>query len=344
MTVTPSSTKVLVTGVGGFVGLHAAYLLLQQGYNVRGTVRTRSHAQHVKEALSKYTSTDNLELVLADLLKDEGWSEALDGCQYVLHVASPYPVEQPKDENELIIPARDGTLRVLRTAHDAQVKRVVLVSSLAAVMGGRVGENRTFDHTDWTNVEKASPYDKSKTLAERAAWDFIKGEQNSNKMEMASVNPSNVFGPVLDDHYHTSIEWYRTLLRAEVPGVARGQINFVDVRDVADALLSAMTLPQASGNRYILNGVSISIPEFAEILHRNFASLGYHVPTRVMPDFLVGLVALFIPKTQYVARSLDWKYDISIEHTKSTLHWQPRPSERSIVDMAMSLIAKDMLK
>jgi len=343
MTANPSSTKVLVTGVGGFVGLHTVLQLLRQGYNVRGTVRTESHANHVKEALTKYTSTDKLELSLADLLKDDGWNEAVGGCQYVLHVASPFPVEAPKDENELIIPARDGTLRILRAAHDAKVKRVVLVSSVAAVTGGHIGENRTFDHTDWTNVEKSAAYEKSKTLAERAAWEFIRSDKNKHKMEMASVNPSNVFGPVLDDHYHTSIEWCRTLLRAEVPGVARTQINFVDVRDVADMLLAAMTMPEASGERFILNGASISLVEFAAILNRNFSGLGYRIPTRIMPDFLIRLVALFIPKTQYVAKSLGWKYNLSIEHTKSLLRWQPRPYEKSVVDMANSLIDMKMI-
>ena len=339
-----SSKKVLVTGAGGFVGLHTILQLLQQGYNVRGTVRTESHAQRVKEMLSKYTAIDKLEFVLADLLKDEGWRNTVDGCEYVLHVASPFPAEQPKDENELILPAREGTLRILRAAHDAKVKRVVLVSSFAAVAGGHIGKNRTFDHTDWSSLEKSSAYDKSKTLAERAAWDFINSPDNIHKMELSSVNPTNIFGPVLDNHHHTSTEWYRTLLRAEVPGVARTQINLVDVRDVVAAMLSAMILPQASGNRFILNGASIPIPEFAEILHRNFASRGFRVPTRVMPDFLVRFISIFMPKTRYVARSLGWKYEVSTEYTRSTLNWQSRPYEQTIVDMANSLIDMDMLK
>jgi dihydroflavonol-4-reductase len=341
----PSSTKVLVTGAGGFVGLHTMVQFLQQGYSVRGTVRTESHAQRVKEALSKHISTDKLELVLADLLIDEGWSEAVNGCEYVLHVASPFPAEDPKDENELIIPARDGVMRILHAAHAEGVKRIVLVSSTAAIVGDHVGENMTFSNSDWTDLEKCrSAYQKSKTIAEQSAWDFINGPENTNKMEMASVNPTNIFGPVLDDHHHTSTEWFRTLLRAEIPGVARNQLDLVDVRDVVDALLSAMTLPQASRNRFLLNGASISIPELADILHRNFASQGYRVPTRVMPDFLVRLFAIFVPKTRPVARSLGWKYNLSTEHTRSTLNWQPRPYEKSILDMANSLIEMDMLK
>src|SRR5512134_2805271 len=188
MSIDPKSTKVLVTGAGSFIGLHTLLQLLQLGYNVRGTVRTESHAKHVTEVMSKHTSIDTLEIVLADLLKDEGWHEAARGCDFVLHLASPFPAESPKDENELILPARDGTLRVLRAAHAEGVKRVVLTSSVAAVAGGHMGENRTFDHTDWTNVEKSMAYEKSKTLAERAAWDFINGPENRDKMEMASIN------------------------------------------------------------------------------------------------------------------------------------------------------------
>ena len=344
MPITPSSTRILVTGAGGFISLHTILKLLQLGYKVRGTVRTESHGRHVVEVMSKHTSTDKLEMVVADLMKDEGWSEAIHGCDYVLHLASPFPAENPKDENELIAPARDGTLRVLRAAHAEGVKRVVLASSVAAVAGGHTGENRTFDQSDWTDLEKnISAYEKSKTIAEHSAWDFINGSGNSKKMEMASVNPTNVFGPVLDNHHHTSTEWFTTLMQAEVPGVARTQINFVDVRDVVDALVKAMTLPEASGGRFIVNGASIPLPEFANILHKNFTSLGYRVPTRVIPDPLVRLFSLFIPKTRYVAASLGWKYDLSTEHTRSILNWQPRPYEQTIIEMGKSLIEMNMV-
>ena len=292
----------------------------------------------------KYTSTDKLDMVIADLMKDQGWSEAVRGCDFVLHLASPYPAENPKVENELIAPARDGTLRVLRAAHAEGVKRVVLASSFAAVAGGHLGENRTFDNSDWTDIEKSrNTYEKSKTIAERSAWDFINGPENGKKMELASVNPTNVFGPVLDNHHHTSTEWFTTILQAEVPGMARTQINFVDVHDVVDVLIKAMTLPEANGGRFIVNGASISLPEFADILHKNFASLGYRVPNRVIPDLLVRFFALFIPKTRYVADTLGWKYDISTEYTRSTLDWQPRPYEQTVIDMAQSLIDNGMV-
>lgn len=339
-----SSTKALVTGAGGFISLHTILQLLQLGYNVRGTVRTEAHVKKVRDTLSRHMDTSRLEFVLADLMKDDGWGEAVQGCDFALHLASPFPAEEPRDENELIVPAREGTLRVLRAAHIGGVKRVVLVSSGAAVVGGHVGENRTFDESDWTDVEKSrSAYQKSKTIAERAAWDFINSAENSRKMELVSINPSNVFGPVLDDHHHTSTEWFRTLMRREVPGVPRTQLDLVDVRDVADAVIKAMIKSDAAGKRFIVNAASIPLLEFANILHRNFASRGYRIPTRVLPDLMVRLLALFIPKVRGVANSLGWTFTLSTQQARKILGWQTRPHEQTIVEMAESLIDNGMV-
>ena len=343
MSTVPTSTKILVTGAGGFIALHSVLRLLQLNYSVRGTVRTEAHAKKVRELLSKHIDTSRLELVCVDLLKDEGWRDAVRGCEIVLHLASPFPAEEPKREDDLILPAREGTLRVLRAAHAANVKRVVVVSSTAAVAAGHAGENRIFTESDWTNVEKAGAYPKSKTLAERAAWDFIRSAENTNRMELVSVNPSNVFGPVLDDHYHTSTEWFRTLLRREVPGVTRIQLHLVDVRDLADMILKAMTSSEAAGQRFIASGASISLPEFANILQRNFDSRGYRVPTRILPDVLIRLMAVFIPKLKNVSDALNWSYGFSTERARSILNWQPRPYEQTIVEMAESLIEHKMV-
>ena len=343
MSTVPTSTKILVTGAGGFIALHSVLRLLQLNYSVRGTVRTEAHAKKVRELLSKHIDTSRLELVCVDLLKDEGWRDAVRGCEIVLHLASPFPAEEPKREDDLILPAREGTLRVLRAAHAANVKRVVVVSSTAAVAAGHAGENRIFTESDWTNVEKAGAYPKSKTLAERAAWDFIRSAENTNRMELVSVNPSNVFGPVLDDHHHSSTEWFRTLLRREVPGVTRIQLHLVDVRDLADMILKAMTSSEAAGQRFIASGASISLPEFANILQRNFDSRGYRVPTRILPDVLIRLMAVFIPKLKNVSDALNWSYGFSTERARSILNWQPRPYEQTIVEMAESLIEHKMV-
>lgn len=338
MSTVPLSARILVTGAGGFIALHTILRLLQTGHLVRGTVRTEAHGNKVREKLSKYADTSKLDLVCADLLKDEGWNDVVRGCGIVLHLASPYPAEEPKHENDLILPAREGTLRVLRASHEEGVKRVVIVSSVAAVSSGHIGENRTFTESDWTNVEKSGAYAKSKTFAERAAWDYIHSPANANQMELVSVNPSNVFGPVLDDHYHTSIEWFRTLMRREVPGVPRMPLHFVDVRDLADLILQAMNSPAAAGKRFIANGASISLPEFANILHRAVLGRGYQVPTRILPDILVRLIALFIPKIRNVSEALNWNYSFSTEQARSVLGWQPRLYEQTVVDMAESLI------
>lgn len=339
MSIHPSSTNILVTGASGFLALHTVLRLLQLGYNVRGTVRTEAQAKKVRETLSRHVDASKLEFVCVDLLNEKGWHEAVAGCDLVLHLASPFPTEAPKDENELIAPARDGTLRVLRAARAGGVRRVILVSSVAAITAGHEQENRTFSEADWTDVSKTGyAYAKSKTLAEQAAWEFIRSAENKSGMELISVNPSNIFGPVLDDHHHTSTEWFRTLLRHEVPGIPRAQINVVDVRDVVEMIIKTMTIPGAAGQRLIANAASISLSEFATILQRHFTSHGYRVPTRVLPDWLVRLVGIFTPKTKPVVETIGWTYSLSTERAASTLGWQARPYERTIVEMAESLI------
>lgn len=339
MTASNSSTKVLVTGANGFIGLNTVLRLLQLGYKVRATVRNETHQKNIVETLSKHLDTSGLEFALADLLKDDGWQEAARGCDFVIHTASPYPAERPKNENELIIPARDGTLRVLHAAQTEGIKRVVMLSTIGAVFEGHAGENRTFDESDWAIVKTGGDaYHNSKTLAEQAAWNYIHSAENKSKMEMVAVNPSNVFGPVLDKHLHTSTEWFRSLMRAEVPGVARTQLDFVDVRDLVEVMVKAMIEPEAAGKRFICNAASIPLQEFAEILAQNFSQRGYRVPTRILPDLLVRLLGLLIPKVKAVVDQLQWTYTFSTEQTRAILGWQPRPYKQTILDMAESLI------
>ena len=339
MVIDPPSTKILVTGANGFIGLHTVLYFLKKDYNLCATVRTEEQGETVRQTLAKHTDTHNLEFVQADLLKDEGWDQAVAGCDYVLHVASPFPTDAPKDENDLILPAREGTLRVLRAAQKAGVKRIILISSIAAIISGHERENRTFDESDWTDLRKtAYAYAKSKTLAEQAAWEFIRGPRNKNGMELVSVNPSNVFGPVLDNRHHTSTEWFSTLLRREIPGLTRTQTNLVDVRDVVEMIEKAMTTPQAAGKRFIANGASIPLQEFARILDRNFSNRGYRVPTRILPDWLIRFLAIFVPKTKPVVHALGWNHSLSTEQARSILSWQPRPYEGTIVAMAESMM------
>jgi len=344
MVIDPASTKILVTGANGFIGLHTDLHFLQRGYNLCATVRSQEQANRVRQTLAKHVDTNKLEFFSADLTKDQGWDQAVSGCDYVLHLASPFPTEAPKDENELIVPAREGTLRVLRAAEHAGVKRIVIVSSMAAILGGHERENRSFNESDWTDIRKTNyAYSKSKTLAEQAAWEFIKSAENKSGLELVSVNPSNVFGPVLDNRHHTSTEWFSTLLRREIPGLTRTQLNFVDVRDLVGMIEKAMLTPEATGKRFIANGASISLQEFALILDRNFASRGFRVPTRVLPDWLVRFFAILVPKTRPVVDTLGWTHVISTERARSVLGWQPRPYEGTVIEMGQSLIEQGMV-
>lgn len=344
MAMDSTSTKILVTGANGFIGLHTVLHFLKADYDVSATVRTKEQGENVRQTLSKHTDTQNLEFVYADLLSDDGWDQAVAGCDFVLHVASPFPAEAPKDENELIRPAREGTLRVLHAAQKAGVKRVVLVSSTAAVLSGHERENREFNESDWTDISKTDyAYAKSKTLAEQAAWEFIRSTQNKSGMELVSINPSNVFGPVLDNRHHTSTEWFGTLLRREIPGLSRTQLNLVDVRDVVGMIEKAMITPDAAGKRFIANGASIQVQEFALILDRNFASRGYRVPTRILPDWLIRFFAIFVPKTKPVVDALGWTHSLSTEQARSILGWQPRPYEGTILAMAESMMEQGMV-
>lgn len=339
MTIT--SQPVLVTGAGGFVAIHCMAQLLEQGYIVRGTLRTMTREHEVRETIQKYVNADDrLEFLRADLLQDSGWEAAMLGCEYVFHVASPFPLLEPVDENDLIQPAVEGTLRVLRAAHAANVKRVVLVSSNAAISAGHNGDNRTFTEEDWSRLEKPiGAYSKSKTLAERAAWDFIDGADNVHKMELVTINPPLILGPIPNKNFPTSAEMIRTFMRGEVPGVARIKVGVVDVRDVAAAMILAMTTPEAAGHRFACPGATIWIKELADILNKHFSERGYKkIPKLVIPPFLVRTLALFDKRIALVSPSLDWNFELSNAKIKRILKWQPRSKEEAILSMAESLI------
>ncbi|MBE0672001.1 MAG: aldehyde reductase [Anaerolineales bacterium] len=333
------SSPILVTGASGFLAIHTIVQLLQQGYKVRGTIRSLSKEAEVRETISKYVQANHqLEILPADLEQDSGWDEAMRGVEYVLHIASPFPLFEPKHEDELIIPAVQGTQRVLRAAHKAKVKRVVQVSSNAAISSGHEGENKTFTEEDWTNLDKVGAYPKSKTFAERAAWDFINSAENTNRMELATINPPYILGPVPNKNFRTSVELVRTYMLGQVPGVGRIKMGIVDVRDVATAIILAMQTPEAAGNRFLCSGGTLWIREIAQILHKEYAKRGYKIPTIEFPSFLIRFIALFDKKISLVTSSLDWDYELSSEKAKRILKWQPRSNEEAILSMAESLI------
>ena len=291
------------------------------------------------------TNLHLLTFAMADLLKDEGWREAAGGCTYVLHVASPFPAKAPKDEDELIIPAREGTLRVLHAARDAGVKRVVVTSSAAAITYGIPQPETPFNEEFWTDVNSSDvrPYPKSKTLAERAAWDFISKE--GGVMELSVVNPVGIFGPILGPDFSTSVILVQRLLNGDLPGCPQLQYGVVDVRDVADLHFRAMTNPKAKGERFLaISPPSMTIQQMSLTLRERMGNAAKRSPTRVVPNLLIRALAMFDPQVANVVSELGKLKEMSNEKARSVLGWQPRTAADAIVATAESLIEFGLVK
>jgi nucleoside-diphosphate-sugar epimerase len=337
---------VLVTGGSGFIATHCLLQLLEAGYRVKTTVRSLKREPEVRAMLKAGGAEpgDSLTFLAADLNSDAGWSEATEGCDYVLHVASPFPTVQPKDENELIGPAREGALRVLRAAREAGVKRVVLTSSFAAVAYGYPPSERPFTEDSWTNLDgNVTPYVKSKTLAERAAWDFVAREGGA--LELSVVNPVGVVGPVLGRDYSSSIELMARLLSGGIPRAPRIYYNFVDARDVADLHLRAMTHPAAKGERFLATeGDCLSILDVARILRARLGEAAAKTPTAEMPDWVVRVGGLFMPVLRGMVPSLGIVRKASNEKARRLLGWSPRTNEEGLIATAQSLLQLGLLE
>jgi nucleoside-diphosphate-sugar epimerase len=287
---------------------------------------------------------DRLSFVAADLERDTGWSEAVAGCEYVLHVASPLPPNEPKHEDELIGPAREGTLRVLRAARDADVKRVVLTSSFAAIGYGHEDQETLFDETNWTDPNSdITAYAKSKALAERAAWDFIAKE--GGNLELSVVNPVAVFGPVLGPDYSASILLVQRLMDRAMPGSPRLCFGLVDVRDVADLHVRAMTNPAANGERFLaVAGDFMWMVDIAKVLKNRLGQAAKRVPTRELPNWVVRLAAFRDPAIRLILPELSKVKNATNQKAKRMLGWAPRSNEESILATAESLMRLGLVK
>jgi nucleoside-diphosphate-sugar epimerase len=340
-------STVLVTGGSGFIGSHSILQLLAAGYRVRTTVRNLKREPEVRDLLRTggCEPGERLSFFVADLKEDAGWAEAVSGCEFVLHVASPFPPSVPKHEDELIVPAREGALRVLRAARDAGVKRVVLTSSFAAVGYGQKPQTAPFNETNWTDVdgEGVGAYAKSKTLAERAAWDFMAREGGA--LELSVVNPVGVFGPVLGPDYSTSILIVQRMMDGDLPGFPRLHFGVVDVRDVVDLHLRAMTHPSAQGERFLaVAGDFVSLLEIATILKNRMGAAARRVPGRQLPDWLVRLAALRDPAVKMIVPELGKRKNATSEKARRLLGWEPRSIEEATVATAESLVRLGLLK
>lgn len=334
------STRVLVTGASGFLAQHLILQLLAKGYLVRGTLRAMKRADEVRGVLAAFDPrAKDIEFVEADLGADAGWAEAVKDCIYVQHIASPFPAVHPKDENELIRPAREGALRVLKAAKAAGVKRVVMTSSMAAIAYGH-GDQRAeiSDETMWSNPDGPdnTPYTKSKTLAERAAWDYVNGEGKG--LELATINPTGIMGPALSADVSTSLEIPIRLMNGKTPGIPRIGFSMVDVRDVAECHIKAMEIPEAAGERFLATEGFLWFHEAAEILRRKFPAYDSRIPKARIPDFVLKLMAMVQPIYRQTVTELGRTRKASNAKATRILGVRFRTAEEALVASAESLI------
>ncbi len=340
-----SDNLVLVTGGTGFIAQQCILALLQAGYRVRTTVRSLGRETEVRGNLKVGGAEpgERLSFVAADLGADGGWAQAAAGCAFVLHGASPTPSGDQVLEEDWIRPAVDGNLQVLRAARDAGVKRVVLTSAFGAIGVGHEPMKRPFNEMDWSELnDTVAPYQKSKTLAERAAWDFVARE--GGQLELAAVNPTAVLGPALGPDFSHSIRLIKNLMDGQ-PGCPKINSGFVDVRDVADLHLRAMTHAAAKGERFIaISGHSLWMIEVARVLRRELGPAARRVPTQVLPNWLVRLIARSNPAMRAILPTLGMTLDATSEKAQRMLGWSPRPVDEAIVASAQSLIQLGLLR
>ncbi len=333
--------QVLVTGGTGYIGSWCVLALLEAGHDVRTTVRDLRREPALRSWLHAATPFDDGRLTVApaDLESGEGWDKAVADCAYVLHVASPTLRRTPANDDELVVPAREGVLRVLRAARDAGVRRVVLTSAFGAIGIGHPPRSTPFTEEDWTNVDAGiPPYQRSKTLAERAAWQFVAEEGGG--LELSAVHPVGVFGPLLGPDDPPSLRLVRRMLEGRVPACPPFGMGYVDVRDVADLHLRAMTDPAAAGERFLaIAGHSMRVVEIARVLHERLGERAAKAPTREMPVWLARALGRVNPELRLLRHQLGRDLDATGAKAERLLGWRARPIEDTITDTAESLLA-----
>ena len=332
----------LVTGGSGYIAGFLIRQLIANGWTVHTTVRSLKREGEVRGWLD--VDNDKLRFFAADLENDAGWADAMAGCGHVAHVASPFPLGVPKHPDELIVPAREGALRALRFAKEAGVRRFVLTSSMAAIAYGHGKGRDLYSEADWTNLDNPDvmPYPRSKTVAERAARDWVAAE--GGDMEFASVNPAAVFGPLLSDDLSTSIEVVKQLLEGKVPMCPDVGFGIIDVRDVADLHHRALTAEGIRDERYVCSGPFLKMIDVAGILTANLGDRATKVPTRKMPDWLLKLFAIVRPELKQLVAELGNVRGGDSSHAMRTLGWTMRPPEEAILATAHSLIERGIVK
>ncbi|MFT5691902.1 MAG: dihydroflavonol-4-reductase [Oceanicoccus sp.] len=329
--------KVLITGASGFIGAHTVLEFLNNGYEVRGSIRDLARADKLKTMLAKHTEhIENLEFVAATLTEPAGWVEAVAGCDGVIHIASPVPIEQPKDPDELIKPAREGALNVLAAAQAAGIKRVVLTSSVAAVSSNDKGDSALQTASDWTDINHptANAYAMSKTLAEQAAWDFVKQHEG---MELVTIQPAMVLGPALEADYGSSLEAVYVLMTGKYPMLPHMGFGVVDVRDVAHLHRIGYEHADAAGQRLLCSNGFRWFKDISAYMASEFPAFAKKLPTRELPNFVIKILALFDPVMAFTEKSLGQKIEYDCGPAK-VLGWNPRSPEEAIKAGAKSLV------
>lgn len=338
--------KVLLTGVTGFLGSHTTIQLLEKGYKVIGTLRNIERTNSIKKLISKHTKNiDNLAIVEANLNNQDIWLKISQDVDFIQHIASPFPRELPKKDDELIIPAKSGVLNVLHAAVVNKVKRVVVTSSMAAIAYGKHKEDfkRIFDETDWTdetNLKDSTPYFRSKTIAEKAAWKFI--SQSNSSLELSTVLPGAILGPVLENDYGTSANIVIKSLDGTIPAVPKIGFDIIDVRSVADLLIRAMELPQAANNRYIASSGYLTFKDVAGILKKEYPDK--KIPSKEFPDVLVKLFSNFDKTLKPILIDLSVKRKLDNTKAIKELNWKPIPIDKAVLDCAKSVIELGIVK
>jgi dihydroflavonol-4-reductase len=336
---------VLVTGGSGYIAGFLIRQLLAEGWQVRTTVRDPAREAALRPLLGG--DAQSLRFFTVDLTRDDGWAEAMAGCSHVAHVASPFVAHAPRHEDDLIVPARDGVLRALRFARDAGVGRFVQTSSVAAIVYGHKGVHH-FTEADWTDLNggNLNAYVKSKTIAERAARDWMAGRDGGpggGAMEFVSINPALVLGPVWTGDFSPSIEMIRQLMGGLLPGCPDLGFGIVDVRDVADLHVLALTTPGLAGERFIASGAFVKLIDIARLLKRRLPEHARKVPVRRLPDWMVRLAGLFNPMIRQITGELGNVRDADAAHARAVLGWQTRGYEETVIDCALSLIDRGVV-
>ena len=335
---------VLVTGGTGYIAGELIKQLLDRDWTIHTTVRSKAKSEAQLRERFGNPDPDRLKVFEVDLMSDDGWAEAVAGCSHVAHVASPIPAKPPKHEDDLIVPAREGTLRALRFAKEAGVQRFVQTSSTAAVVYGRDRGEYTCDESDWTDIEHpdAYPYVKSKTIAERAARDWV--AKNAPDMEFVSVNPGMVLGPVDSADFSASVELVQQLLDGSMPMAPDLGFPIVDIRDIASLHVKALETPEIGGERFLGAGPFLKAIEVSKILRDRLGDKARKAPTRRMPDWLVSVLALFNAEVRGIKSELGKVRHVDASHSRDLLDWTMRPVEDTIADCGRSLIDRGVVK